>query len=505
MRYFFVGLFAFCLSLTSQIEAGHNADAIVYFYTSRDGHTESIYETQQNGKQKFAPMVCIKNFVLPINSIRFEFEFDPSIMQLTGEHTFLNQYGFNKRTYGSKSMEVTGNAIMPNSGIMCFTPDYFQPLIDVTGVPHTLSIKSAIVTSINPPSEDVIKSSAVFLYNGATLEDIPNSQDDQTPTTPNYNYIDPIPGDLDMDGDVDIADFLIFTDNFGKVGPIPTPLSERQSVRTVTVTVRDTIEKIVTITDPQMFPRPNISLTPGGWHLPTSQMQQILEDVRDVFADRLVYPIDSNISVEYNEQGPLVKANRASDGSYIVWLAPFSPGQTIYQFAHEYGHILSGYVMNPPHIKQLWLEESLAVLASLFALKTLSVDPRYQSSGLDFYYQLTVRDVSLPQNLSQWYQANKSQLEQNGRLWDKNTIVALSLLDIFELYPDDAWNAVKYKDRGTIYYDADFNVYMNEWHRRTPPQWQFVVREIMNSFGVAQAYKPTVAQQQEHIGHKGVK
>ena len=32
---------------------------------------------------------------------------------------------------------------------------------------------------------------------------------------------EPIPGDLDLDGDVDVADFLIFTANFGKTGPVP--------------------------------------------------------------------------------------------------------------------------------------------------------------------------------------------------------------------------------------------------------------------------------------------
>ena len=46
-----------------------------------------------------------------------------------------------------------------------------------------------------------------------------------------------IPGDLDLDGDVDVADFLIFVENFGKTGPVPT----RPSNRIDTVTVRDTL------------------------------------------------------------------------------------------------------------------------------------------------------------------------------------------------------------------------------------------------------------------------
>ena len=31
----------------------------------------------------------------------------------------------------------------------------------------------------------------------------------------------PISGELDYDGDVDFTDFLIFTENFGKSGPVP--------------------------------------------------------------------------------------------------------------------------------------------------------------------------------------------------------------------------------------------------------------------------------------------
>lgn len=45
-----------------------------------------------------------------------------------------------------------------------------------------------------------------------------------------------IPGDLDLDGDVDVADFLIFVENFGKTGSVPS-----QTPTTSVVTVYDTI------------------------------------------------------------------------------------------------------------------------------------------------------------------------------------------------------------------------------------------------------------------------
>lgn len=309
-------------------------------------------------------------------------------------------------------------------------------------------------------------------------------------------------GDFDGDGDVDFTDYLIFAKNFGKdyatLSRIAHTVDTLHVVRVDTLTVqhilRDTVtvRETVTVEIPLSLPYPNITIKHGGdWGMSLSQLQGVLEDVRDSFASLLVYPIDSNISVEYDPSGPLVRGHRARDGSYIVLLSSWGYEQTIYQFAHEYGHILSGYVVNPSHIKQLWLEESLAVLASLFALKTLATNPQYPN--LSYYYQLTIWGTTVPQNLAQWHLQNKSQLEANARLWDKNTVVALALLDIFERYPEDAWNAVKYKDRGTVYYDSDFNIYMNEWYRRTPPQWQHVVLEIMNRFGVERSGKPAIA------------
>lgn len=314
-------------------------------------------------------------------------------------------------------------------------------------------------------------------------------------------------GDLDGDGDVDFADFLLFVKNFESphdqqervIHTVDTVRVSRVDTFTVyqivTQTVTETIRDTVFLSVGAKLPRPNIFVNSGGWGMPTSEMQTLLEDIRDVFADRLMYPLESNISVKYGDTGPSVAGHRASDGSYLVTLSSQGYSQTVYQFAHEYGHILSGYVANPPHTKQLWLEESIAVLASLFAIKTLSTTHPSRSIEFQYYYQLLLRDVSVPQNLSQWYQNNKSQLENNPRLWDKNTIVAAALLDIFERYPNDAWNAVKYKDRGTIYYDTDFNIYMNEWYRRTPQRWQFVVAEIMNRFGIPRSSKPAIKHQ----------
>ena len=191
--------------------------------------------------------------------------------------------------------------------------------------------------------------------------------------------------------------------------------------------------------------------------------------------------------------------NRASDGSYVVWLdVREGRGQPIFQFAHEYAHILTNYRDGSPYRQQLWFEEAIADLASLHALKTL----RGKWWDVEFYYDDTVRGDTILPNLAQWYQANKTQLEADPYLRGMNRSVAHALIDIFEDHPNEAWNAVRYMNRGPISVGRDFTLYLNDWCKRTPARWQFVVEEIMTRFGIQRLNKPIVNENND--GHVGI-
>ena len=79
---------------------------------------------------------------------------------------------------------------------------------------------------------------------------------------------EPIPGDLDLDGDVDVADFLIFTANFGKTGPVP-------SQTPTTVTVRDTVYVDRDLESPERKRAENLL---GFWKLPYSIGTTVFDD-----------------------------------------------------------------------------------------------------------------------------------------------------------------------------------------------------------------------------------
>ena len=187
-------------------------------------------------------------------------------------------------------------------------------------------------------------------------------------------------GDLDGNGTVDFADFLLFAENFGKMDGAtfdPNRLVDTLIVRDIiTLTIRDTIrmDRFVSL------PRPSITVRPGSWGTASlSTLEDVFESTLNVFADRLMYPLDSNITIEHREEGPRILYSRNSNGSYAMWIDSEDGrwAQQIYQFAHEYGHILANYRKDSPYSlgsPQQWFEESISIIASLVALRTLSIE-----------------------------------------------------------------------------------------------------------------------------------
>ena len=296
-------------------------------------------------------------------------------------------------------------------------------------------------------------------------------------------------GDLNGNGTVDFADFLLFAENFGRTDGTPfdpSKLVDTLIVRDiVTLTIRDTIR----IDRPISLPRPSITVKPGDWGTASlSTLKDVFKSTLDVFADRLMYPLDSNITIEHREAGPRILYSRNSNGSYTMWIDSENNrwSQQIYQFAHEYGHILTNYREGSPGSPQQWFEEAISTTASLVSLRTLSIEWRshndlrfsHYASSLTNYSNDIINRVNVSVDFAQWYRSNKRILESDlrGRLTrNEQKVVAVSLLDIFEDHPDEVWNAVRYMNRGPIEVNGDFEEYLNDWRKRTPLRWQFIV------------------------------
>ena len=185
-------------------------------------------------------------------------------------------------------------------------------------------------------------------------------------------------------------------------------------------------------------------------------IRMLLEDVASHIVRELRDSFDETIRV-MNLPGETPRAffRRPSDATYEVNLTARNRqwSQFAYQFSHELCHVLSGHDRlrcNPNN----WFHESLCELSSFFVLRRMVVrwptNPPYSnwahySVSLADYVQSEMakhENVAPRQSFSSWLIANEHDMRQNPYLRDRNGVVALRLLPVFEETPQ-GWNAVR--------------------------------------------------------------
>ena len=183
--------------------------------------------TVSGSGEKIVVEVFATGVTTEIVGVAIIFEFDTSLMRLDRAEN--RAFSFAIPEMKGINLAHTTSVRLPPSGFLVRAE--FVTIADVTGQPFSISIES-VTLSETTTSSDIITSSNTIQFNGTTTSD---------PDT--GNIVEPITGDLDLDGDVDFADFLLFSSNFGKTGPVPTstPTQPTDRIVTVTVTVRDTI------------------------------------------------------------------------------------------------------------------------------------------------------------------------------------------------------------------------------------------------------------------------
>ena len=443
-----------------------------------DGVTSGI---NPGGGQRFMIEVFVRGVTTPLTSARIVFDYDSSFLGL-GYVGNRELFPIIDREYSGVTLRTDVPATLSDSGYL------LKAEFNVANEKEIrVGVKLLTLTSASG-EQDIITTTDVILLKLASSVPLPPPPFTlpSPPSIPTQSPVTPkniLPGDLNGDGAVNIVDFLILTNNFGRTDGDtfdPTRLIEGGATSGILVTL----------------PRPRITVLSGDWgKIPMATVRVLFDRVRDVFADRLAYPTDSNIIVEPVDPfvGPSVSHARERDGSYLVKIARSADSAgLIFQFAHEYGHILSNYreAYSPLLQQHFWFDESIASLASLFAYRMIP--------ELESVFHAKIKNIrvtengfggfaptrSNPRSLTRWYQNNKILLESNSRNFDKNEVVALMLFDIFEQYPNDAWNAVRYMNRGALRHADSFSNYLNRWYRCTPPQWQFIVEHVMYRFGI---------------------
>jgi hypothetical protein len=210
------------------------------------------------------------------------------------------------------------------------------------------------------------------------------------------------------------------------------------------------------------------------------------------------------IDVYYRADHPQTDFKRTSGGRIGIGLSARDThwAQYSFQFAHEFCHALANYSNNPqqlvryPRGANLWLEESLCETASLFVLRAMSrswrTSPPYPAwrsyaPWLNDYVEqrLALPEHHLPAGKSflVWFQENQAVLRQNSDLRDRNTIIAIRLLPIFEAEPR-GWQTVTFLNRGSFNAEESLAQHFVEWRSQCPDDLRSFVNRLAAVFAV---------------------
>ena len=185
------------------------------------------------------------------------------------------------------------------------------------------------------------------------------------------------------------------------------------------------------------------------------------------------------------------------DGFIAIGLTPKGTywAQFAYQFAHEFGHALAGHSNDFAEIrghdrgKNHWLEESLCELASLFALRAMGESwktsppyPNWKSFAPHLTSYAAERIATAEKNrgdrpFAEWFRSAEPALRETSTLRDKNTIVAVHLLPLFEKTPS-GWEALTFFRRGRTGGETSLAAHLAGWRASCPARLRGFVTTI---------------------------
>lgn len=201
--------------------------------------------------------------------------------------------------------------------------------------------------------------------------------------------------------------------------------------------------------------------------------------------------------------GPIVFFRRGPEGEIRVRLSTRDRFwcQYAYQFAHEMGHILCSFDSDTG--PNDWFEESLCELASFFTLRQMArewrEDPPWQnwreySSALDDYCQRLLEKGQLPlgMDLATWFSNEEQHLRRTPADRQRNRIVAVALLPLFEESPE-IWRAVATLNGGDSSQGESFSLHLGQWLARSEKRHHRLIRKLARQFGVSPAWPDPVS------------
>jgi hypothetical protein len=212
----------------------------------------------------------------------------------------------------------------------------------------------------------------------------------------------------------------------------------------------------------------------------------------------------SGIDVYHRSDHPQTNFERQPNGHVAIGLTAKNTywAQYSFQFAHEFCHALANFANNPQRLVRyrkhanFWLEESLCETASLFTLRAMSrswrtAPPnsawRAYAPWLNAYVtqrlELPKHQLPAGKPFILWFKETEPALRLNPAIRDRNTIVAIHLLPLFEAEPR-GWEALIFLNRGFPHTNGSLAQRLAQWRSRCPEQLRPFLSRLAAIFAV---------------------
>ena len=196
-----------------------------------------------------------------------------------------------------------------------------------------------------------------------------------------------------------------------------------------------------------------------------------------------------------DKSGPITLFKRNLRGEIIIKLNTGDRFwcQYAYQMAHEFCHVLCRFKNGSR--RNLWFEETLCEMASMFALKSMAetwkTNPPYAnwksySSAIEDYLSDIESKNKLPAevNIEDYYKKNAKILADDAVNRIINGKVAAALLVAFETNPEH-WASIHYINEGKAKEDIPFEEYLKNWLDESPKKHHIFIHSIARRLGIS--------------------
>ncbi len=256
--------------------------------------------------------------------------------------------------------------------------------------------------------------------------------------------------------------------------------------------------EIVKSTAPAENREPGISLQSNSWGVGNPpDILKILNSAKDVLDKAFQSGAKNELWVYQNRARgyPITLYEKGPQGQYKIEITSTDRywSNYAYQFSHEYCHVRTNY--ETPTTKAMWFDEVIGEMCSLYAIRRMSeeweVNPPYENwrsyAGSLMQYTddiINQKENQLPagQTFVNWFKATLPELEKNPQLRNKNAIIAIQLLPLFEEHPS-LWDSLNYWNKWEQEAGANIWVAFDKWVEILPSKNRASTKKLIALFG----------------------